>query len=70
MSLSRMSLSLFNKAAFYPTLYYNLFMTKFTARRWFNRIDETVVLGALPFQGMTKWVNIVTRVFSEDGQNA
>lgn len=31
-------------------------MTKVTSRKWFNRIDETVVLGALPFRGMTKWL--------------
>lgn len=30
-------------------------MTKVTNRRWYDRIDETVLLGALPFRGMTKW---------------
>ena len=49
-------MSLFNKVAFYPTLFYNVFMTKVTSRKWFDRIDDTVVLGALPFRGMTKWV--------------
>ena len=61
-------MSLFNKAVFYPTLFYNVFMTKVTTRKWFNRIDETVVLGALPFRGMTKWVNmhVVIELFSEE----
>ena len=53
---SRLKMSLFNKVTFYPTLFYNVMMTKVTNRKWFDRIDETVVLGALPFRGMTKWV--------------
>ncbi|KAG7242739.1 hypothetical protein INR49_020114 [Caranx melampygus] len=39
---------------FYPTLAYNVVMEKVTSRRWFDRVDETVVLGALPFRSMTK----------------
>lgn len=31
-------------------------MEKITARRWYDRIDETVILGALPFRGMTEKV--------------
>lgn len=48
-------MSLFNKVAFYPTLFYNVVMTKISSRKWYDRIDETVLLGALPFRGMTKW---------------
>ncbi|KAL4229118.1 Phosphatidylglycerophosphatase and protein-tyrosine phosphatase 1 [Mactra antiquata] len=48
-------MSLFNRVAFYPTLFYNVMMTKVTNRKWYDRIDETVLLGALPFRGMTKW---------------
>ncbi|KAG7202206.1 hypothetical protein KM043_015880 [Ampulex compressa] len=29
-------------------------MEKITSRNWYDRIDETVILGALPFRGMTK----------------
>lgn len=43
-----MSGSLFGKIAFYPTLYYNLLLSKITSRTWYSRIDETVILGALP----------------------
>lgn len=39
---------------FYPTLAYNVLMTKLGCRPWYNRIDETVLLGALPFRSMTK----------------
>lgn len=49
-------MSLMNKIAFYPTLFYNVIMTKVSSRRWYDRIDETVLLGALPFRGMTKWL--------------
>jgi len=52
-------MSLFNKLAFYPTLFYNVVMTQVTNRRWYDRIDETVLLGALPFRGMTKWVSYI-----------
>lgn len=41
---------------FYPTLAYNVLMEKVSSRRWFDRVDETVILGALPFRSMTKQV--------------
>lgn len=49
-------MSLMNKVAFYPTLFYNVVMAQVTGRNWYDRIDETVLLGALPFRGMTKWL--------------
>ncbi|XP_036391290.1 phosphatidylglycerophosphatase and protein-tyrosine phosphatase 1 [Megalops cyprinoides] len=39
---------------FYPTLAYNVFMEKVSGRRWFDRVDQTVILGALPFKSMTE----------------
>ncbi|XP_029000845.1 phosphatidylglycerophosphatase and protein-tyrosine phosphatase 1 [Betta splendens] len=39
---------------FYPTLAYNVVMEKVSSRRWFDRVDDTVILGALPFRSMTK----------------
>ncbi|XP_074523425.1 phosphatidylglycerophosphatase and protein-tyrosine phosphatase 1 [Halichoeres trimaculatus] len=39
---------------FYPTLAYNVVMEKVSSRQWFDRVDETVILGALPFRSMTK----------------
>lgn len=38
------------KVAFHPTLLYNVIMEKVSSRRWFDRIDETVILGAIPFR--------------------
>ncbi|MCJ8747430.1 hypothetical protein PDJAM_G00153490 [Pangasius djambal] len=39
---------------FYPTLAYNVVMEKVSSRRWFDRVDQTVILGALPFRSMTE----------------
>ncbi|CAK9821524.1 Phosphatidylglycerophosphatase and protein-tyrosine phosphatase 1 [Anthophora retusa] len=45
---------MFARFTFYPTLFYNVLMEKVTSRNWYDRIDETVILGALPFRNMTK----------------
>ncbi|KAJ8248897.1 hypothetical protein GJAV_G00228950 [Gymnothorax javanicus] len=34
-------------------LSYNVAMEKVSSRRWFDRVDQTVILGALPFKSMT-----------------
>lgn len=49
---------MFARVTFYPTLLYNILMEKITSRNWYDRIDETVILGALPFRSMTKQVSI------------
>ncbi|CAG9128139.1 unnamed protein product [Plutella xylostella] len=49
-----MGTAMFARVSFYPTLLYNVLMEKVTARRWYDRMDDTVILGALPFQGMTR----------------
>ena len=33
-----------------PSTRYNVWMEKVSSRRWFDRIDETVILGAIPFR--------------------
>ncbi|XP_067618395.1 phosphatidylglycerophosphatase and protein-tyrosine phosphatase 1 isoform X2 [Eurosta solidaginis] len=38
------------RVSFYPTLLYNVLMEKATTRNWYDRIDENVILGALPFR--------------------
>lgn len=50
---------MFARLSFYPTLFYNVVMEKVSARRWYDRIDETVLLGALPFQKMTEQVLLI-----------
>lgn len=47
---------MFARLSFYPTLLYNVLMEKVTSRNWYDRIDETVILGALPFRSMTEQV--------------
>jgi hypothetical protein len=45
---------------FYPTLGVSLMRNYFRHQKWpwYSRIDDTVVLGALPFKSMTDEVNI------------
>ena len=38
---------------YYPTLGANILMSSFTSRGWYNRIDDTVIVGALPFKSTT-----------------
>lgn len=45
---------MFARISFYPTLVYNLFMEKVCSRQWYNRIDDVVILGALPFPSVAK----------------
>ena len=42
---------MFARLSFLPTLAYNVILEKVTGRAWWNRIDERIVLGALPFRG-------------------
>lgn len=37
------------RLAFYPTLLYNIVLRRITNRNWYDRIDDTVIVGALPF---------------------
>lgn len=43
---------MFARVTFYPTLFYNVFMEKVTKRNWYDRIDENMILGALPFRAI------------------
>lgn len=49
---------MFARVTFYPTLFYNILMEKISPRQWYNRVDDTVILGALPFPSLTKEVNM------------
>ena len=46
------------RAAFYPSLAYGWFMSRFAGRPWYNRIDTAVILGALPFRSHTREVSL------------
>jgi len=41
---------MFARVTFLPTLAYNLGMEAVSSRRWWDRIDSRVILGALPFR--------------------
>ncbi|XP_043561437.1 phosphatidylglycerophosphatase and protein-tyrosine phosphatase 1 isoform X2 [Chiloscyllium plagiosum] len=45
--------ALFARAVFLPSLGYNIFMSKVWGRHWYDRIDQTVIIGALPFRSLT-----------------
>ncbi|XP_055903517.1 phosphatidylglycerophosphatase and protein-tyrosine phosphatase 1-like [Eupeodes corollae] len=44
---------IFARVSFYPSLLYNVIVEKTTSKHWFDRVDENVILGALPFRSMT-----------------
>jgi len=48
-----------SRAFFYPSLLYNVVMERVAGRHWFDRIDETVVLGALPLRSVTDKVLMI-----------
>ncbi|XP_012137636.1 protein tyrosine phosphatase, mitochondrial 1 [Megachile rotundata] len=52
--MANLGVKMFARVTFYPTLLYNVFMEKVSSRNWYDRIDEVVILGALPFRSMTK----------------
>lgn len=52
--MANVGASMFARATFLPSLFYNMMMEKVSSRRWYDRIDDTVILGALPFRNMTK----------------
>ncbi|XP_020280082.1 phosphatidylglycerophosphatase and protein-tyrosine phosphatase 1 isoform X2 [Pseudomyrmex gracilis] len=52
--MSNPGAKMFARVTFFPTLFYNIVMEKITSRNWYDRIDETVILGALPFRRLTK----------------
>jgi len=41
---------MFARVTFFPTLAYNVAMERVSARRWWDRVDNAVILGALPFR--------------------
>jgi len=41
---------MFARVTFLPTLAYNVAMERVSTRRWWDRVDSSVILGALPFR--------------------
>lgn len=44
-------LRMLENAIFYSSLAYNVVLNKLQYRRWYDRIDQSIILGALPFRG-------------------
>jgi len=42
--------NMFARVTFLPTLAYNVAMERISSRRWYDRIDQSVILGAMPFR--------------------
>ncbi|MCL4124839.1 UNVERIFIED_CONTAM: hypothetical protein GTU68_000517 [Idotea baltica] len=45
---------LFARITFLPSLAFNVAMEKISSRRWYDIVDNRIILGALPFRSMTK----------------
>lgn len=57
---------MFARLSFYPSLFYNVVMERITLRRWYDRIDEHTILGALPFRSMAQEVHSISSIFKKN----
>ena len=48
----------FARIAFYPSLLWGI-ATESSTKRWYDRIDTHVILGALPFKSQTREVSVL-----------
>lgn len=56
-------LRMLENAIFYSSLAYNVVLNKLQYRRWYDRIDQSIILGALPFRGKSsKMVSIFLKI--------
>ena len=46
-----------SRILFYPTLLSNVVINRLGLREWYTKIDDKVILGALPFRSMTNQVD-------------
>lgn len=51
--------TLFGRITFVPTLVFNVALEKMSVRQWYSRIDQNVILGALPWKSISQEVRIV-----------
>ena len=56
-SVSMFSSGIFARVAFYPSLLWGI-ATESSTKRWYDRVDTNVILGALPFKSQTKEVSV------------
>lgn len=48
----KLATKVLSRLGFYPSLLHNVILARTSERNWYDRIDENVILGALPFRGM------------------
>eukprot|EP00096_Caligus_rogercresseyi_P015527 TRINITY_DN7971_c0_g1_i1.p1 TRINITY_DN7971_c0_g1~~TRINITY_DN7971_c0_g1_i1.p1 ORF type:complete len:209 (-),score=47.29 TRINITY_DN7971_c0_g1_i1:15-641(-) len=53
--------NMFARLTFLPTLAYNVAMERVSSRQWWNRIDESVILGALPFRNKSLTKDVIEK---------
>lgn len=58
-----LSPGIFARVAFYPSLLWGI-VTESSTKRWYDRVDTNVILGALPFKSQTKEVSAPFEDFS------
>ena len=51
-----LSSGIFARVAFYPSLLWGI-VTESSTKRWYDRVDTHLILGALPFKSQTKEVS-------------
>ena len=59
--------NMIGRILYYPTLAWNVGWSSLTGRPWYDRLDETVLLGALPLKSMMKTVSykFLAQVFQD-----
>lgn len=63
-SLSEMILRTAYRMSFLPSLTYNVILNKLNVRPWYNRVDERVLIGALP------WISIRDELIEKENVRA
>lgn len=56
-STSPFNMPRFLRLTFWPTLAYNVALERLAFRKWYSRIDETIILGALPWRTLVPEVS-------------
>ena len=59
MTFGLTTLQVFSRILYFPGIAWNTVSWRWRKRQWYNRIDNTVVLGALPFRSQAEEVRKV-----------
>lgn len=60
-----MSFKFSTKIAYYPTLLFNVLRERYGSTQWYHVIDDTVILGALPFRTVVKKVCLISVLYND-----